>query len=44
MPSYIYKNEEAIITKVSQNFNLQGSVINYTVNAVSSASLNNAGS
>lgn len=44
MPSYIYKNEEAIITKVSQNFNLQGSVINYTINAVSSASLNSAGS
>ena len=44
MPSYIYKNEEAIITKISQNFNLQGSIINYTINAVSSASLDSAGS
>ena len=43
-PAYIYKNEEAIITKVNQNFNLQGSTINYTVNAVSSASLTTDGS
>ncbi len=38
-PAYVYKNEEAIITKVSQTFNLQGSSINYTVSAVSSAAL-----
>jgi hypothetical protein len=44
MPTYIYKNEEAIITKVSQRFNMHGSTISYTVNAVSSASLNAAGS
>ena len=44
MPTYVYKNEEAIITKVSQKFNMQGSTISYTVNAVSSASLNAAGS
>lgn len=43
-PAYIYKNEEAIITKVSQTFNLQGSSISYTVNAVSSASLTTDGS
>lgn len=43
-PSYIYKNEEAIITKVSQTFNLQGSVISYQVNAVSSAALSTDGS
>lgn len=43
-PAYIYKNEEAIITKVSQTFNLQSSAITYTVNAVSSASLATDGS
>lgn len=43
-PAYIYKNEEAIITKVSQTFNIQGSIISYTVNAVSSAALTTDGS
>ncbi len=43
-PAYIYKNEEAIITKVSQTFNLTGSVITYTINAVSSAALTTDGS
>jgi len=40
MPKYIYREEEAMITKVSSSFNLQGGVINYVVNAVSSAALN----
>lgn len=41
MPNYIYKNEEAIITKVKQNFNVKsGGEITYTINAVSSAALN----
>lgn len=45
MPAYIYKNEEAIITKVKQNFNIKsGGEISYTINAVSSAALNSAGS
>ena len=44
MPTYIYREEEAIITKVQSNFELQGGVINYTVYAVSSAALNSAGS
>lgn len=45
MPTYIYKNEEAIITKVKQNFNLKGGgEISYTVNAVSSAALSSGGS
>ena len=45
MPSYIYRNEEAIITKVKQNFNIKdGGAIAYTINAVSSAALNSAGS
>lgn len=43
-PAYVYKDEEAIITKVSQTFNLQGSTISYTVNAVSSAALSTDGS
>lgn len=43
-PAYIYKNEEAIITGISQTFELQSSKIIYTVNAVSSASLTTDGS
>lgn len=43
-PAYVYKNEEAIITAVTQTFNLQGSTINYEVNAVSSAALTTDGS
>ena len=39
-PNYIFKDEEAIITKVSSNFSLTGSVITYTVYATSSAALN----
>lgn len=37
MPSYVYKNEEAIITNISQQFNLDASSITYNVKAVSSA-------
>lgn len=43
-PAYVYKDEEAIITNVSQTFDLQGSAITYTVNAVSSAALTTDGS
>ena len=39
MPNYIYKNEKAIITSVQQQFNLTGSTINYTIQAVSGAAL-----
>lgn len=39
MPTYIYKNEEAIITRVSQGFNLETSTIIYTVSAVSAAAI-----
>ena len=47
MPSYIYKDEEAIITGVSQSFNFgsNGSVassISYQINAVSGAALKTA--
>ena len=43
-PAYIYKDEEAIITKIYQSFNLQSSSINYTIDAVSSAALATDGS
>lgn len=39
VPSYIYKNEEAIITKITQNFNLEASSISYQIEAVSGAAL-----
>lgn len=48
MPNYIYKDEEAIITQVSQRFGFgsggnSDSVIAYTVKAVSSAALGRTG-
>ena len=43
MPTYVYKDEEAIITGVSQQFNLEGSSITYTVKAVSSAIVGKTG-
>ena len=43
-PAYIYKDEEAIITKVSQSFELTSSCITYNVEAVSSAALSVDGS
>jgi len=36
-PAYCYKNEEALITKVSQQFDLANCAITYVVNAVSTA-------
>lgn len=36
-PSFIYKEEEAIITKVTQKVNFQSSSINYTISCTSSA-------
>lgn len=43
-PAYVYKNEEAIITNVTQTFELQSSKITYQVKAVSSAALSTDGS
>lgn len=43
MPSYVYKDEEAIITKVSQQFNLEQSTISYKVDAVSSTIVGKTG-
>lgn len=42
-PTYIYKDEEAIITKITQNFNLESSSISYSIYAVSGAALGKAG-
>ncbi len=49
MPSYVFKDEEALITNVQESFNFgsggnHSSVINYTVSAVSTAGLNSASS
>ena len=44
MPTYIYREEEAIITKIKTSFDLQGGKITYTVDAVSSCALNAGGS
>jgi hypothetical protein len=43
MPTYVYKDEEAIITGVTQQFNLEQSSITYTVKAVSSAVVGKTG-
>lgn len=49
MPSYVYKDEEAIITSIHQSFNFGGSgstspVITYNIKAVSGASLKTSAS
>ena len=44
MPSYVYKDEEAIITGITQQFDLEGSSISYTVKAISGAALGKTGS
>lgn len=43
-PAYVYKNEEAIITGITQQFMLASSTITYTITAVSSAALSTDGS
>lgn len=43
MPTYIYKDEEAIITGINQSFELDSSTISYTVHAISGAALRAAG-
>lgn len=44
LPTYIYKNEEAIITKIQTQFKIESSVIDYTISAISSARLAQAAS
>jgi hypothetical protein len=43
MPSYVYKDEEALITGISQQFDLLNSTIIYTVKATSSSVLGKSG-
>lgn len=44
MPDYIYKNEEALITDITDTFSMRAATITYTVKAVSSATLGYSGS
>lgn len=43
LPTFIYKDEEAIITDIKTNFDISSSKISYTVSAVSSAALATSG-
>jgi hypothetical protein len=43
-PGFIYREEEAIITKITEGFALEASRIDYTIEAVTSASLSTTGS
>lgn len=43
MPTYIYRNEETIITKIRTTFNVEASKISYSVDAISSAALSLSG-
>ena len=43
VPNYIYKNEEALITGVKRDFNMQSSTITYNVSAIGSGFLGNSG-
>ena len=43
-PGYIYREEEALITKLTTNVNFGNSQIRYTLNCTSSAMLLNSGS
>lgn len=42
-PTFLYRNEEALITKVKSSFQLESSCISYTVSAVSKANLGFSG-
>lgn len=42
-PKFLYKNEEAIITNVQNQFDINSAVIQYNITAVSSCKLNTAG-
>lgn len=43
LPEYIYRDEEAIITKISNDFDINRSLIRYNVQAVSTSSLTLSG-
>lgn len=42
-PAFVYRNEEAIITKVQQNVDISSAVLTYTITAVSSGTLTSVG-
>ena len=44
MPSFVYREEEAIMTRVKKRTDVSGSVKSYTVYAVSTGALSSAGS
>lgn len=43
MPEYIYRNEEAIITEITNSFEINDATINYMIKAVSTATLTLSG-
>ena len=43
MPEYVYRNEEAIITRITNSFQINSSTIDYTIEAVSTATLTLSG-
>ena len=43
LPDYVYRNEEAIITKISNSFDITGASITYIIEAVSTSSLSLSG-
>lgn len=43
LPDYVYRDEEAIITKITNQFDIVGASITYTIEAVSTSSLSLSG-
>ena len=43
LPEYVYRNEEAIITKITNSFNINDASIDYTIEAVSTSTLTLSG-
>lgn len=43
LPKYVYRDEQALVTKIGKGFNLKSNTITYTVYAVSSAALGLSG-
>ena len=43
LPNYVYRDEEAIITKITNSFDINGASITYTIEAVSTSSLSLSG-
>jgi hypothetical protein len=43
LPNYVYRDEEAIITKITNSFDINGASITYIIEAVSTSSLSLSG-